>query len=83
MVSLRLDDDLAAKIDKFADREGVSRSSAIRLLLGAALGEPASVSATREAVFELPGLRKRFLAQLVIQVQEAIPGALATVDGSA
>lgn len=67
MISLRLDDELAEKLETFAKREGISRSMAIRALVAAGLKEPSTITAARE----FAGLRRRFLAKLTELVEQA------------
>ena len=60
MISLRLEDDLVARLEKYADKQGISRSMAIRVLLAAGLGDSAKASAARETL----EIRRRFIAKL-------------------
>lgn len=73
MVSLRLDDELVARLEAFAKDQGISRSMAIRVILTTGLGEPSKVAAARETV----EIRKRFVAKLAELVTAAANEAAA------
>lgn len=73
MLSLRLDEELVAKVEAFAERQGISRSMAIRVLLAAGLEEPAKSTAARETL----EIRKRFIAKLGELVTAAVDEASA------
>lgn len=64
-ISLRLGEDLTERLERFTEKNGVSRSEAIRLLLEVAFGDSAKLSAAREAV----QLRRRYVTKLRAAVE--------------
>jgi metal-responsive CopG/Arc/MetJ family transcriptional regulator len=70
---LRMDDELAEGIDAFADKHDLNRSEAMRILLGAALHEPAVRRAAQETVAMLWRAQSIGINKLMGDLQQELP----------
>jgi Arc/MetJ-type ribon-helix-helix transcriptional regulator len=87
MIQFRADTDLSADLDEFIETlqaEGgrVTRSSACRQLLRAALGTPRLQAAARESMMSTLAIQKRALARINELVQEELPALLEAEGGT-
>lgn len=76
-LSIRLDQKLRARVDRFARTNQVSRSEAVRILLGVALEESTNQIAAREATMRFTRLSRRFVSKFATTVNGVIPAVLA------
>ena len=73
-LNVRLDDDLTARIDRLTTETTGNRSEVVRSLLWQALGSPADLAATRQALFDYGQIRKLITRRLGQEISERLPG---------
>ena len=73
LLSVRLDDELDATLEGFAEQHGLSRSEATRVLLSGALNEPAAQRAVQETISLIYRAQKAGINRLTEQIETQLP----------
>lgn len=76
IVNVRMDEDLVGDIDAFADKNGLSRSQAVRILCGAALGQAPYDQAARETAMVLYRAQTIGINKFLEKIQKDLPGLI-------
>lgn len=75
-LNVRVDNDLFEAVDRLAKRTGQTRSSAIRVLLATALGDPPLEVQSREVLIALTEIRKIAVRRLAAELNDRLPTIL-------